>query len=137
MAPAAQALSSACSSTTVWRRVCGVCVNCCDALLRPPSADLDSLENVLRNAIADGQPRTRRTWKKIIVLIEGIYSMEGDIVNLPDIVRIAKKYKAYIYLDEAHSIGCMGQVCARVCEAFALRFSLMLTPTPPVRPRRV
>jgi len=78
--------------------------------------DLDSLENVLRNAIADGQPRTHRPWKKIIVLVEGIYSMEGDIVNLPGVVQVAKKYKAYIYLDEAHSIGCLGKTGRGVCE---------------------
>ena len=50
------------------------------------------------------------------MLVEGIYSMEGDIVNLPGIVRIAKKYKAYIYLDEAHSIGCLGKTGRGVCE---------------------
>ena len=43
-------------------------------------------------------------------MIEGIYSMEGDMVRLPDILRIAKKYKADTYLDEAHSIGCLGAV---------------------------
>jgi hypothetical protein len=47
-------------------------------------------------------------------MIEGIYSMEGDIVRLPEIVRLVKKYKAYLYLDEAHSIGCLGKVLARV-----------------------
>lgn len=48
--------------------------------------------------------------------MEGIYSMEGDVVNLPAVVRIAKKYKAYIYLDEAHSIGCLGPTGRGVCE---------------------
>ena len=46
------------------------------------------------------------------VMIEGIYSMEGDIVRLPLILRITKKYKAYVYLDEAHSIGCLGKASA-------------------------
>jgi hypothetical protein len=45
-------------------------------------------------------------------MIEGIYSMEGDIVRLPLILRITKKYKAYVYLDEAHSIGCLGKASA-------------------------
>ena len=35
-------------------------------------------------------------------------SMEGSIVKLPDILRLKKKYKAYVYLDEAHSVGAMG-----------------------------
>lgn len=34
--------------------------------------------------------------------------MEGSIVKLPDILRLKKKYKAYVYLDEAHSIGATG-----------------------------
>lgn len=34
--------------------------------------------------------------------------MEGSIVRLPDIIRLKKKYKAYVYLDEAHSIGALG-----------------------------
>jgi len=35
--------------------------------------------------------------------------MEGSIVKLPDILKLKKKYKAYLYLDEAHSIGAMGK----------------------------
>ncbi|CAA3017571.1 long chain base biosynthesis 2a [Olea europaea subsp. europaea] len=74
------------------------------------------LEKVLREQIADGQPRTHRPWKKIIVLVEGIYSMEGEICKLPEIVAICKKYKAYVYLDEAHSIGAIGKTGRGVCE---------------------
>ena len=37
-----------------------------------------------------------------------IFSMEGSIVKLPEIIALKKKYKAYLYLDEAHSIGAMG-----------------------------
>jgi cystathionine beta-lyase/cystathionine gamma-synthase len=44
---------------------------------------------------------------QIIVMVEGIYSMEGEIVDLLGIVKVAKKYKAYVYLDEAHSIGAL------------------------------
>ncbi|CAL5327479.1 unnamed protein product [Camellia sinensis] len=74
------------------------------------------LERVLREQIADGQPRTHRPWKKIIVVVEGIYSMEGELCKLPEIVAICKKYKAYIYLDEAHSIGAVGKTGRGVCE---------------------
>lgn len=35
-------------------------------------------------------------------------SMEGSIVKLPEVIELKKKYKAYLYLDEAHSIGAMG-----------------------------
>jgi serine palmitoyltransferase len=68
----------------------------------------DDLEMKLREAVVFGQPHTHRPWKKILIIVEGVYSMEGSIVKLPDILRLKKKYKAYVYLDEAHSIGAMG-----------------------------
>ncbi|TKY62998.1 Long chain base biosynthesis protein 2d [Spatholobus suberectus] len=78
------------------------------------------LEEVLREQIAEGQPRTHRPWKKIIVIVEGIYSMEGEICKLPDIIVICKKYKAYTYLDEAHSIGAVGKTGRGVCELLSV-----------------
>ncbi|KAL2465508.1 Long chain base biosynthesis protein 2a [Abeliophyllum distichum] len=74
------------------------------------------LEKVLREQIAEGQPRTHRPWKKIIVVVEGIYSMEGELCKLPEIVAICKKSKAYVYLDEAHSVGAVGKTGRGVCE---------------------
>uniref|UniRef100_A0A4W4GV00 serine C-palmitoyltransferase n=1 Tax=Electrophorus electricus TaxID=8005 RepID=A0A4W4GV00_ELEEL len=70
--------------------------------------NMQSLEKLLRDAIVHGQPRTHRPWKKIVILVEGIYSMEGSIVRLPEVIALKKKYKAYLYLDEAHSIGALG-----------------------------
>ncbi|KAL0318931.1 UNVERIFIED_CONTAM: Long chain base biosynthesis protein 2a [Sesamum angustifolium] len=55
-----------------------------------------NLEKVLREQIAEGQPRTHRPWKKIIVVVEGIYSMEGELCQLPEIVSICKKYRELI-----------------------------------------
>nr|XP_043608166.1 long chain base biosynthesis protein 2b-like isoform X2 [Erigeron canadensis] len=72
--------------------------------------------NLLRESIINGQLRTHRPWKKIIVVVEGIYSMEGEICKLPEIVSICKIYKAYVYLDEAHSIGTIGKTGRGVCE---------------------
>lgn len=46
--------------------------------------------------------------------------MEGSIVNLPKIVALKKKYKAYLYIDEAHSIGSMGPTGRGVREYFGL-----------------
>jgi serine palmitoyltransferase len=66
---------------------------------------MNDLERILRNAIANGNPKTRRPYKKILIIVEGIYSMEGSISNLPAIIALKKKYKCYLYLDEAHSIG--------------------------------
>ncbi|CAF1275230.1 unnamed protein product [Rotaria magnacalcarata] len=71
--------------------------------------DMKNLEEKLREAIVHGQPRTNRPWKKIILVVEGIYSMEGSICRLPEIIELKKKYKAYLYMDEAHSIGAIGK----------------------------
>lgn len=78
--------------------------------------DVEMLEAMLRDAIVTGQPRTHRPWRKIFVVVEGIYSMEGDICNLRGIVDVAKKYKAFVYLDEAHSIGALGATGRGACE---------------------
>jgi len=78
--------------------------------------DADNLEEILREAIVLGQPRTRRPWRKIMVIVEGIYSMEGEYCDLRSIVRVCKKYGAYVYLDEAHSVGAMGSTGRGCCE---------------------
>ncbi|XP_041645653.1 serine palmitoyltransferase 3 isoform X1 [Cheilinus undulatus] len=80
--------------------------------------NMHSLEKMLREAIVSGQPRTHRPWKKILIMVEGIYSMEGSVVRLPEIVALKNKYKAYLYLDEAHSIGAVGPSGRGVTELF-------------------
>jgi serine palmitoyltransferase len=69
---------------------------------------MESLRKLLHNAVVGGQPRSHRPWKKILIVVEGVYSMEGSIVRLPEILQLKKQYKAYLYLDEAHSIGAVG-----------------------------
>lgn len=69
--------------------------------------NIESLEKVMEKAVVNGQPNGQ-PWKKILIILEGVFSMEGSIVKLPEIVQIKKKYGAYIYLDEAHSIGASG-----------------------------
>lgn len=76
----------------------------------------EHLEEVLREAIIKGQPRHHRAWKKILVMVEGIYSMEGNICRLAEIVDVCKKYKAFLYVDEAHSIGALGKTGRGICE---------------------
>ena len=78
--------------------------------------DLDGLEALIKKSILDGQPHRNRQWRKILVAIEGIYSMEGESVDLLGVVRIAKRHKCYVYLDEAHSIGAMGANGRGICE---------------------
>uniref|UniRef100_A0A673MVB0 serine C-palmitoyltransferase n=1 Tax=Sinocyclocheilus rhinocerous TaxID=307959 RepID=A0A673MVB0_9TELE len=82
--------------------------------------NMQSLEKLLRDAIVHGQPRTHRPWKKILILVEGIFSMEGSIIRLPEVIALKKKYKAYLYLDEAHSIGALGLNGRGVVEYFGL-----------------
>ncbi|KAF7366513.1 PLP-dependent transferase [Mycena sanguinolenta] len=82
--------------------------------------DMGALENLLREAISQGQPKTHRPWKKILVLVEGLYSMEGTIVDLPKVIELKKKYKFYLFVDEAHSIGAIGPNGRGVCDFFGI-----------------
>lgn len=82
--------------------------------------DPSHLEQVVRKAIIDGQPRTHRPWNKILIVVEGIYSMEGEILALPQIVDIKNKYNCYLYVDEAHSIGALGPTGRGVCEYWGI-----------------
>jgi serine palmitoyltransferase len=81
-----------------------------------PHQRTDILEKIIRSSIVHGQPRTRRPWKRIIIVVEGIYSMEGEVVDLAEVVRIKKKYNCLLYVDEAHSIGAMGVTGRGVCQ---------------------
>lgn len=74
------------------------------------------LERVLRNAVLYGQPKTGKPWRKILIVVEGVFSMEGSICRLDEVIALKKKYKAYVYLDEAHSIGAMGKNGGGVCD---------------------
>eukprot|EP00462_Mataza_sp_D1_P025134 CAMPEP_0175144046 /NCGR_PEP_ID=MMETSP0087-20121206/13868_1 /TAXON_ID=136419 /ORGANISM="Unknown Unknown, Strain D1" /LENGTH=471 /DNA_ID=CAMNT_0016428379 /DNA_START=82 /DNA_END=1497 /DNA_ORIENTATION=- len=78
--------------------------------------DAANLEAVVRRAIVEGQPRTHRPWTKILIMIEGIYSMEGELSPLASIVAVKKKYGCYLYVDEAHSIGALGKTGQGICQ---------------------
>lgn len=82
--------------------------------------DMGALEKLLRDSIAQGQPRTHRPWKKIIVVVEGLFSMEGTLVNLPALIELKHRYKFYLYVDEAHSVGAMGPNGRGVCDYFGI-----------------
>lgn len=81
-----------------------------------PHNNIPTLERVIRSAIISGQPRTHKKWKRIVIVVEGIYSMEGDICNLKAIVELKKKYRCLVYMDEAHSIGAIGKTARGACE---------------------
>lgn len=82
--------------------------------------DTEDLEKVLRRSISQGQPRTHRPWKKILVVVEGLYSMEGQFCRLPEIVELKRRYKFHLFLDEAHSIGALGPRGRGICDHFGI-----------------
>ncbi len=57
-----------------------------------------------------------------LIIVDGVFSMEGDLANLPEIVKLAKKYNANIMVDEAHSLGVLGRKYSGrgVCDHFGL-----------------
>ncbi len=58
--------------------------------------------------------------KAKLIIADGVFSMEGDIVNLPDTVRLAKKYGARVMVDDAHGIGVLGRTGRGTAEHFGL-----------------
>lgn len=82
--------------------------------------DMKHLEEKLREAISQGQPRTHRPWKKILVVVEGLYSMEGTMCNLPGLIRLKRRYKFNLFVDEAHSVGALGPRGRGVCDYFGI-----------------
>lgn len=55
-----------------------------------------------------------------LIVVDGVYSMEGDLANLPEIVRLKKKYNATLLVDEAHGVGVFGVQGKGVCDHFGL-----------------
>lgn len=62
--------------------------------------DMDSLEKQLQKCEPD---------KVKLIVVDGVFSMEGDVINLPEVVKLAKKYNANLMVDEAHGIGVLGR----------------------------
>jgi 8-amino-7-oxononanoate synthase len=73
-------------------------------------SDMGSLEFVLKESGDRGK----------LVVVDGIYSMEGDIAPLPDIVRLCKKYGARLMVDDAHGVGVLGKTGRGTAEHFGL-----------------
>jgi len=62
----------------------------------------------------------RPEYRRVLVVIEGVYSMDGDYPELPKFVGVKKKHKALLMIDEAHSIGTMGSHGRGICEHFGV-----------------
>lgn len=73
--------------------------------------DMDHLESTLKNPAHPGRK---------LVIVDGVFSMDGDVVNLPDVGRLCKKYGALLMVDEAHSLGVLGETGRGVEEHFGM-----------------
>ncbi len=73
--------------------------------------DMQSLEEKLQLCEPD---------KVKLIVVDGVFSMEGDVTKLPEIVALSKKYNASIYVDEAHSLGVFGRQGRGICDHFGL-----------------
>lgn len=72
------------------------------------------------NKAEDLERKLKRGEGKKLVLLEGVYSMDGDVATLPDIVEVCKRYGARILIDEAHSTFIYGETGRGVAEHFGL-----------------
>lgn len=73
--------------------------------------DMDDLENILKSLPYDAVK---------LIVVDGVFSMEGDLANLPAIVELKHKYNCSVMVDEAHGIGVFGRDGRGVCDYFGL-----------------
>jgi 8-amino-7-oxononanoate synthase len=73
---------------------------------------MDKLETMLQRAATDQSG--------VLVVVDGVFSMEGDVCDLPPVVELCKKYGARLFVDEAHGVGVLGARGAGACELFGL-----------------
>ena len=74
--------------------------------------DPDQLDRLLRDL--------RPQYQRIVVAIEGVYSMDGDYPDLPKFIEVKKRHDALLYVDEAHSLGTMGPGGRGICDFFGV-----------------
>ncbi len=73
--------------------------------------DMNDLERVLKNCDGRGGK---------LIVVDGVFSMEGDIVDLPGVLNLAREYNARLMVDDAHGIGVLGETGRGTCEYFGL-----------------
>jgi glycine C-acetyltransferase len=72
-----------------------------------PHRDVDGLERVLSEARATGGQKG--AYEHILVITDGVFSMDGDIAPMPDICSVAERYEAAVMIDDAHASGVLGR----------------------------
>jgi 8-amino-7-oxononanoate synthase len=73
-----------------------------------PHGDLEAIERALR--------LNRRRHRRALLVVEGLYSMDGDVPDLAALVRLKRRYDAWLMVDEAHSLGVLGQTGRGIAE---------------------
>ncbi len=86
------------------------CIQSQGTMLRFNHNDMKNLEKIL----------AKHTGSNMLIVVDGIFSMEGDIADLPEIVELSGKYGASLMVDEAHSLGVMGEMGAGTAAHFGL-----------------
>jgi glycine C-acetyltransferase len=72
-----------------------------------PHRDVDGLERVLRDSRAKGGPQG--AYEHVLVITDGVFSMDGDIAPLAGICEVAERYEAAVMIDDAHASGVLGR----------------------------
>ncbi|EMF0425633.1 glycine C-acetyltransferase [Enterococcus hirae] len=72
-------------------------------IIRVKHQDMNDLEEKAKEAVNSGK------YNKIMYITDGVFSMDGDVANLPDMIPIAEKYGLITYVDDAHGSGVMGK----------------------------
>lgn len=72
-------------------------------IIRVNHSDMDDLRKKAKEAVESGQ------YKKVMYITDGVFSMDGDVAKLPEIVEIAKEFDLITYVDDAHGSGVMGK----------------------------
>ncbi|MEE9538577.1 MAG: 8-amino-7-oxononanoate synthase [candidate division NC10 bacterium] len=76
-----------------------------------PHNDLDALKDLLKSD---------KGFRRKLIVVDGVYSMEGDLAPLPDLTKLAKSYDALLMLDDAHGTGVLGEQGGGTSEHFGL-----------------
>ena len=74
-----------------------------------PHADVAGLEAVLKEAREKGRGDGTGPYRLVLVVTDGVFSMDGDIAPLPGIVEVAERYDAAVFVDDAHASGVLGR----------------------------
>ncbi|MBE9045282.1 aminotransferase class I/II-fold pyridoxal phosphate-dependent enzyme [Pleurocapsales cyanobacterium LEGE 10410] len=80
------------------------------SLVAFPHNDIETLETILSDR--------RHRYQRVLIVIEGVYSTDGDIADLPSVIKLKQQYKTFLMVDEAHSMGTIGRTGRGISEYY-------------------